>query len=218
MNIGLNTFGIAQLLHYDFYGSLRKLHEFGYTAIEPCIFFDRDTPALKRALSHANLRLWKFDGGMWNSSTNAEKRIRQVHTAGFQVVSVQSSSDVGAFLSEQLDDAISLLQKTHVHYLVISPMKKTYEEAKKLIPLMNKAAEILRQKDIVLLPQGRRRYIPPLRDRHRRQKSAQASNGNQCKRHRALLYAKWRHTLYFRPPQPHCAMLDGACVESTQMV
>ena len=151
MKLGINTFGIAKLLHKNFDGTLQSLHDFGYTSIEPCIFFDCGMPALKRTLSHANLRLWKFDGGMWSSSTNAKKRIEQVRAAGFLVFSVQSSGDVCSFLSEGLDDALGLLRNTGIRYLIISPMKKTYEEARKLIPLMKKAAQRLQKEGIALV-------------------------------------------------------------------
>ncbi len=151
MELGINTYGISKLLHGGFEAVLDKLHSFDYTFLEPCIVFDKSTFILKRTLAHTNLRLWKLDGGIWHSSTNAKHRVEQARAAGFKIVSAQSTFDVGLFLSERLDDALSFLRETNIRYLIVSPMKKAYEEARELIPLLNNASERLQKEGFTLV-------------------------------------------------------------------
>ncbi len=59
--IGINTFGLSELLRTNFYGTLQKL---------------------VRAATHANLRHYRLDGGIWFSGNNAIKRLETARSLG----------------------------------------------------------------------------------------------------------------------------------------
>ena len=129
INLGINTFGLAKLLHGDFDGTLRKLRDLGYSSIEPLIFFDK--------------HISKLEGGIWSYTVNAEKRIAAARAMGFALPSVQVFGDIESFLTCGLDNAISFLKKSAVKYLVVSPMKHSFPDAASLCPLLAIASEKL---------------------------------------------------------------------------
>ena len=47
--IGINTFGLSELLRTNFYGTLQKLYSCGFGVLEPCILFDEYSFAPVRA-------------------------------------------------------------------------------------------------------------------------------------------------------------------------
>ena len=142
INLGINTFGLAKLLHGDFDGTLRKLRDLGYSSIEPLIFFDKHSRP-RAAFKRLDLRIWKLDGGIWSYTVNAEKRIAAARAMGFAVPSVQVFGDLGSFLTLGLDSTISFLKESAVKHLVVSPMKHSFSDVASLCPLLASASEKL---------------------------------------------------------------------------
>ena len=149
--IGINTFGLSELLRTNFYGTLQKLYSCGFGVLEPCILFDEYSFAPVRAATHANLRHYRLDGGIWFSGNNAIKRLETARSLGFTVLSVQSSLALGPFLKHGIGEAVHFLKEQNIRYLVVSPMKKSTALAKKLIPYLQSAAEMLEKQGLSLV-------------------------------------------------------------------
>ena len=149
--IGINTFGLSGLLRTNFSGTLQKLHSGGFGVLEPCILFDEYSFAPVRAATHANLRHYRLDGGIWFSGKNAKERLETARSLGFTVLSVQSSLALGPFLKHGIGEAVHFLKEQNIRYLVVSPMKKSTAQAKKLIPYLQSAAEMLEKQGLFLV-------------------------------------------------------------------
>lgn len=149
--IGINTFGLSELLRTNFSGTLQKLYSCGFGVLEPCILFDEYSFAPVRAATHANLRHYRLDGGIWFSGNNAIKRLETARSLGFTVLSVQSSLALAPFLKYGFGEAVHFLKEQNIRYLVVSPMKKSTALAKKLIPYLQSAAEMLEKQGLSLV-------------------------------------------------------------------
>lgn len=149
--IGINTFGLSELLRTNFYGTLQKLYSCGFGVLEPCILFDEYSFAPVRAATHANLRHYRLDGGIWFSGNNAIKRFETARSLGFTVLSVQSSLALAPFLKYGFGEAVHFLKEQNIRYLVVSPMKKSTALAKTLIPYLQSAAVMLEKQGLSLV-------------------------------------------------------------------
>lgn len=151
MKLGINTYGLAPLLHADFDGTLRKLRALGYSSVEPLILFDKNISRIAKTLKHMNLRLWKLDEGIWSSSSGTTERIAFVRSLGFSVTALQAFDGASILLADGLDEAMDILSRNGLSYLVISPMLHSFEEAATLAPALDNAATILRKNGFYLV-------------------------------------------------------------------
>lgn len=162
--IGINTFGLSRLLRTNFSSTLQKLYSCGFGVLEPCVLFDNYGFAPVRATTHANLRNYRLDGGIWFSGKNAKERLETARSLGFTVLSVQSSLALAPFLKHGIGEAVNFLKEQNIRYLVVSPMKKATAQAKKLIPYLQSTAETLEKQGLSLVLHNHEHECLPMAD------------------------------------------------------
>ena len=85
--IGINVFGLKELLHIDFEGTFHTLREIGFSAIEPMVVFP-EANGMEPDRMEESLRTAGQDGAFWVSRM-ARQRIRWLREEGFAVHGAQ---------------------------------------------------------------------------------------------------------------------------------
>ena len=121
MKLGINTFGLNDLLVNDFERTIHRLKAFGYNSMEPLIVFSEGRPIPKETMAEG-LRRAKKDGGMWPEEL-ARQRISWLRQQGFTVDGAQASMVdlVPGGLTTQISQIRDFAVHNDLHYIVYSP-------------------------------------------------------------------------------------------------
>ena len=155
MNIGVNTFGLKYDLFRDFDGSLARVKEIGFTAIEICAmsaeaakgFLEKIPEEQRKNMQETPL------SRTFQPLPDAVLLTEKIRAHGFHVDTVHCSlpidaDDAGVLrYTEELAD---FYQKTGIRYVVTSPMVGL-EKMKEIAPRLELAARTLQENGMFLL-------------------------------------------------------------------
>lgn len=121
---------------------IKKINEIGFTYFEPLIEFDSSFNKLKQRGRYLNLKLWKFNKGIRQSSLNAVHYLNIVRENNFVVNSIQINSDI-LKLNKYQEEVISFLNDNNITYAIISPRLDNINEIERIIPELIQFSEKL---------------------------------------------------------------------------
>lgn len=149
--IGINTFGLKELLHDDFAGTVHALREIGFSSIEPMVVFP-EASGMEPNRMEERLRTAGQDGAFWVSQT-ARQRIRWLRGEGFSVRGAQLGlvGMVPGGLDAVLPHALRFSQACGLSYLVYSPQKKTIAQMQPDAQALRRGLTLSRERGIELL-------------------------------------------------------------------
>lgn len=151
MQIGINTFGLNELLRDDWEGTLQALKKTGYSVIEPMILFTEAMGSGEDTIRE-NLVRAKMDGRFWTEGV-ARERISDLRRRGFQVEGAHLA--MVRMIPGGLPKLIPYMKKTGMElglkYFVHSPQKETIEELQSDITGFQKGIHELSAEGIQLL-------------------------------------------------------------------
>lgn len=144
MKLGCGLFGLAFELEEDFWGTLQRLSDAGFTAIEPLFAFENDPVLLPDSPLPAFLRAI-----MWDEKKIVEclPRLKEM---GLSISSLHVGFLFGATLEEGVPQMISLAEKTGIKHFYTSLEFDTLEKTEAAIALLNKAQSMLAGSGVTL--------------------------------------------------------------------
>ncbi len=149
--IGINVFGLKELLHTDFEGTFHTLREIGFSAIEPMVVFP-EANGMEPDRMEESLRTVGQDGAFWVSRM-ARQRIRWLREEGFAVHGAQLGlvGMVPGGLDAVLPQALRFSQACGLSSLVYSPQKKTIAQMHPDAQALRRGLELSRERGVELL-------------------------------------------------------------------
>ena len=156
MNIGANTFGLKYDLFRDFDGTLRRLKEAGFTAVEICGTTETAAESMTKWLSEeqkaamADSPLSRTFLPLPEAAALAEK----IRSYGLIVDSAHVGLPRGEVSDELVDryveEIAAFSRKSGIRYIVTSPMIGL-TEMKELAPYLQRAASALKKRAVFLM-------------------------------------------------------------------
>lgn len=149
--VGVNCFGLNELIHNDFEKTFSDLKKIGFNTIEPMVVFPK-TLGMDTVTMNEKLKASKKDGGFWPDEI-AKGRIAYLRSIGFIVEGVHLSL-VGMLpggLGSILELACKFAVENDLKYVVHSPQKTTIEAIKKDVEDFKKGIDLFKQHDIELI-------------------------------------------------------------------
>ena len=144
MKLGCGLFGLAFELEQDFWGTMRKLADAGFTAVEPLYSFPKDPALLPDSPVPSLLRTI-----MWN-----DKRVSEVQPKLRELGLSISSMHVGFLFGKEIEEGckelIAFSEKSGIRRFMTSLEFDTAEKMENAATLMNTAAELLRGSGVTL--------------------------------------------------------------------
>lgn len=148
MNIGTNLFGIGKYIANDPAAAARQIKAAGFSSVEPMLLFFSRLPQQVQAMGKERVRkgLGKQKNSIWMDD-DAAKYIALYRSAGLEVVSAQ----VFGFANKMIPDGIladALVQfgkENRVSHFAVSGKVASAEEAKQIIPSMNRISKVLKE-------------------------------------------------------------------------
>ncbi len=92
--MGLQLYSVRQQLPVDFDGTLSKLHEIGYRAVEAAGYYDRTAPQFRAAMHKAGLRCVSTHHTLAQLETQLEQWIDYGKTLGLEYIVCSSSGNM----------------------------------------------------------------------------------------------------------------------------
>ncbi|MCR5144710.1 MAG: sugar phosphate isomerase/epimerase [Lachnospiraceae bacterium] len=128
VEIGINTFGLNDLLYENYDETVKQLGEIGYKVIEPLVLFPQLMGADDASIE-ARMHMAKKDGGMWPARI-AKERIASLRSQGFNVYGIHLA--LVKMCPDGLNKVLSLAKnfavENDIKYIIHSPQKETLEE------------------------------------------------------------------------------------------
>ncbi len=126
--IGINTFGMNELLCSDFQAVMLKLKEIGFSSIEPMVVFPQ-AMGMKEEAMLARLKAARKDGAFWPAGL-ASERIVWLRENGLAVEGIHLGllGMIPGGLGRVLPYAVRFAKENNIRYIVHSPQKKTIAE------------------------------------------------------------------------------------------
>lgn len=148
MNIGTNLFGIGKYIANDPAVAAQQIKAAGFSSVEPMLLFFSKLPQQVQAMGKERVRkgLGKQKNSIWMDD-DAAKYIALYRSAGLEVVSTQ----VFGFANKMIPDGIladALVQfgkENRVSHFAVSGKAASAEEAKQIIPSMNRISKVLKE-------------------------------------------------------------------------
>lgn len=146
MNIGVNTFGLRELLYADFDKALEDLKEAGITTLEVCVEFPSNPDAMPDFPISPDSDV--ITGGIFPMD-QASDRIRKIRQAGLKVIGVHPM----CFFNEpqEMIDLLPLMiefaKENDIKYYVNSPMRDA-SQLEALVPMYQEMSEKLAEEGI----------------------------------------------------------------------
>lgn len=158
MKLGCGLFGLAFELEKDFRGTLQKLADAGFTAVEPLYSFPNDPALLPDSPVPSFLKTI-----MWNDSLVAvyQPMLREL---GLTISSMHVGFLFGKELEEGCEELKAFSEKSGVRHFMTSLEFDTIERMENAARLMNKAAEYLRDSGVTLGYHNHAMEFQPLED------------------------------------------------------
>lgn len=144
MKLGCGLFGLAFEMEQDFWGTMKKLSDMGFTAVEPLYAF-RDDPA-----QQPDSPLPSFlKTILWNEDRVAEY-LPKLKELGLTISSMHAGFLFGKELEEGCEELLRFAEKSGIHRFMTSLEFDTVEKTEHAVRLMNRAAEILEGSGVTL--------------------------------------------------------------------
>lgn len=89
--VGLQLYSVRNLLPKDFDGTLRQVHEAGYTVVEAAGFFDRTAPDFRKSMDAAGLRCVSAHYNLALLESQLDSIIEYAKTLGLEYIVCSSS-------------------------------------------------------------------------------------------------------------------------------
>jgi sugar phosphate isomerase/epimerase len=145
INIGCNLFGLAFELDEDFWGTMKKLSDSGFSTVEP-IFAFRGDPALEPDSPVPSF----LSTVMWGDQKVAEY-IPGLEELGLGISSMHVGLLFGKGIEEGCTELISFSEKSGINRFITSLEFDSSQKTEDAAKVMNKAAEILAGSGVALL-------------------------------------------------------------------
>lgn len=147
MNVSVNFFGLKRKLYYDFEGTLDRLKESGFHAVEVCIGFaaNSEMPEEFRRMIPPEI-LQEMSGGIWDQSV-AKDRLDMVKAKGLQVSAAHimlGAQQTPEELQAMLPDILAFGKTNQITYFVIS-LVKNLAEIKAFVETIRNMSEALEE-------------------------------------------------------------------------
>jgi sugar phosphate isomerase/epimerase len=84
--VGLQLYSVRNLLPKDFDGTLKAVHDAGYSEVEAAGYFDRTAPEFRHAMDQAGLRCISTHHPLPQFSPHADEFIEYAHTLGLEYI------------------------------------------------------------------------------------------------------------------------------------
>lgn len=152
MNISVNFFGLRRNLYYDFEGTLDRIKEIGFNAVEVCIGFspNNEMPEEFRRMIPADI-LREMSGGIWDQSV-AKERLDMVKAKGLKVSAAHimlGAQQAPEELQAMIPDIIEFGKINEIAHFVIS-LSKNLREIKAYVEALNEMSEALKKGGMTL--------------------------------------------------------------------
>ena len=144
MKLGCGLFGLAFELEQDFQGTMQKLADAGFTAVEPLYSFPNDPALLPDSPVPSFLKTIMWD------DTRVEELLPMLRELGLTISSMHVGFLFGKDIKEGCEELIAFSEKSGVHHFMTSLEFDTSEKMKSASQFMNMAAEYLRGSSVTL--------------------------------------------------------------------
>ncbi len=137
MKLGCGLFGLAAELGGDFWGTMRKLADIGFTAVEPLYAFKDDA-----ALSPDSPVPSFVKTILWNEE-KVKEYLPRLKEMGLEISSMHVGFLFGALVESGCEELLGFAERTGITRFMTSLEFDTMEKTEAAIRLMNKAKEIM---------------------------------------------------------------------------
>ena len=144
MKLGCGMYGLAFELEENFWGTMQRLSDAGFTAIEPLFAFKNDPVLLPDSPLPAFLRAIMWDE---KKIVDCLPRLKEM---GLSISSLHVGFLFGATLEEGVPQMIELAKKTGIKHFYTSLEFDTPEKTEVAIQLLNKAQSMLAGSGVTL--------------------------------------------------------------------
>ncbi len=137
MKLGCGLFGLAMELGGDFWGTMQKLADIGFTAVEPLYAFKGDAALQPDSPVPSFLKTI-----LWNEE-KVKEYLPQLREMGLEISSMHAGFLFGTPVESGCEELLGFAERTGITRFMTSLEFDTMEKTESAIRLMNKAKEIM---------------------------------------------------------------------------
>lgn len=148
IRFGINTFGLSRVLLEDFNGTLGKLKEYGYEAIEPMVVFMENEDSEEGRAEYLRNEKLGMTGGCWPLGM-AGKKFGKLRAQGMVIRSVHMFGP--GWREPFLDKAIAFAKEQGFQYFVVSLNESSIDVVKGYLDELKYAVKKFKENGLELL-------------------------------------------------------------------